>query len=149
MGGGNYPQSKSMRCYSLNIKTEGHLLLPKIAWFLTYLKLKSEPYLELFTWIIHTAKVRGCTHQILNLRVMQCIHIAWFLRCSMLETGQKHINFRFVNMGGSKYLYSKSMWFYSLNIKPEGRILPYANSVVPYAKIVDHSTSHSLICILE
>ena len=43
----------------------------------------------------------------------------------MLETGQKHINFRFVNMGGSKYLYSKSMWFYSLNIKPEGRILPY------------------------
>ena len=67
----------------------------------------------------------------------------------MLETGQKHINFRFVNMGGSKYLYSKSMWFYSLNIKPEGHILPYANSMVPYAKIEDHSTSHSLICILE
>ena len=57
-----------------NIKIEGHLLLPKITWFLSYLKLKSEPYLELFTWIIHTAKVRGCTHQILNLRVMQCVY---------------------------------------------------------------------------
>ena len=32
------------------------------------------------------------------------MHIAWFLRCSMLETGQKHINFLLVNMGGSNYL---------------------------------------------
>ena len=34
MGGGRYLQSKSMRLYSLNIKTDGHLLLLKIAWFL-------------------------------------------------------------------------------------------------------------------
>jgi len=33
-----------------------------------------------------------------------CMHIAWFLRYSILETGQKHISFWFVKMGGSKYL---------------------------------------------
>ena len=32
-----------MKLYSLNIKTKGHLLLPKIAWFLSYLMLKSGP----------------------------------------------------------------------------------------------------------
>ena len=61
-----------------NIKTEGHLLLPKIAWFLSYLTLKdyTTSFLERFTWIelyIYTAKVRGCTHKIPNLRVMHCI----------------------------------------------------------------------------
>ena len=77
MGGGRYLQSKSMRFYSLNIKTKGHLLLPKIAWFLSYLMLKSGPYhfilgdvnllIELF---IHTENICGFTHQILDLKVM-------------------------------------------------------------------------------
>ena len=44
MGGGRYLQRKSMKFYSLNIKTEGHLLLPKRTWFLSYLILKSGPY---------------------------------------------------------------------------------------------------------
>ena len=68
-----------MRFYPLSTKTEGHLLLPKVAWFLSYLTLKVDyttSFLEMFTWIelfIHTAKVRGCTHKISNLRVMQCV----------------------------------------------------------------------------
>jgi len=69
-----------MRFYSPNVKTEDHLLLPKVALFLSYFVLKSGLYhfilgdvngwIELF---IHTAKVHGCTHKILNLRVTQCI----------------------------------------------------------------------------
>ena len=65
-----------MGFYSLNINTEGHLLLPKIAWFLSCLMLKSGLYLKMFTWIelfIHTEYVRGFTYQILDLRVMQCV----------------------------------------------------------------------------
>ena len=70
MGGGRYLQSKSIKFYSLNIKTEGHLVLPKIAWFLSYLMLKSVPYhfilgdvnllIELF---IRTENICGFTHQ--------------------------------------------------------------------------------------
>ena len=33
-----------MRFYSLNINTEGHLLFPKVAWFLSYLALKNGLY---------------------------------------------------------------------------------------------------------
>ena len=44
MGGSNYLLGRRMRSYSLNIKTEGHLILPKMAWFLSYLTLKSGLY---------------------------------------------------------------------------------------------------------
>ena len=70
MDGGRYLQSKSIKFYSLNIKTEGHLVLPKIAWFLSYLTLRSGLYHFilgdvnlLIEFFIHTENIRGFTHQ--------------------------------------------------------------------------------------
>ena len=84
-----------MRLYSLNIKTEGHLLLSRITWFLTYLMLKSVPchftlgdvYLDKFVYLycksmlLYSPNIEPEGHAV-------CMHLAWFL---MLETG--HINF--------------------------------------------------------
>jgi len=39
LSGGYYLYDMSMRFYSLNVNSEGHLLLPKIVWFLSYIEL--------------------------------------------------------------------------------------------------------------
>jgi len=88
-----------MRFYSLNVKTEGDLLLLKIAWFLSYLELNSgiyhfvlgDVYLDSVvypyckgTWMYsQNSEPEGQT---------VCMHIAWFLRYSTLKSGQGNIN---------------------------------------------------------
>ena len=88
-----------MRSYSLNIKTEGHLILPKIAWFPSYLMLKSglyhfilgDVYLDKViypyckgTWL-YSQNIKPEGHAVRT-------HITWFLRYSGLEGGQVYIN---------------------------------------------------------
>ena len=93
MGGGRYLQSKSMRLYSLNIKTKGHLLLLKIAWFPSYLMLKSGPYYALHSWRcllglkckwFYSPNIGPVGHAVR-------MHIAWFLKYSRLESGKAYI----------------------------------------------------------
>ena len=55
MGGGRYLQSKSMRLCSLNIKTEGHLVLEVLKRGLYHFNL-GDVYLDRV--IIHTAKAK-------------------------------------------------------------------------------------------
>ena len=88
-----------MRSYSLNIKTEGHLILPKMEWFLSYLKLKrglyhfilGDVYLDRVvypyckgTWL-HSPNIEPEGHTVR-------MHVAWLLKYSMVESGQGHIN---------------------------------------------------------
>ena len=87
-----------MRFYPLNAKTEGHLLLPNVAWFLSYLTLKcglyrftlGDVYLDSVvypyckgTWL-YSPNIEPEGHAVR-------MHIAWFLRYSMLESGQGNI----------------------------------------------------------
>ena len=69
-----------MSSYSLNIKTEGHLILPKMVWFLSYLRLKcglkhfvvGDVYLDRVVYPYCKGTWLSCTHKISNLMVMQC-----------------------------------------------------------------------------
>ena len=84
--------------YLLNIKTEGHLILPKTAWFLSYLTLKSELYHFILgdvyldrvvypyckgTWL-YSQNIEPEGHAVR-------MHVARFLRYSTLESGQGNI----------------------------------------------------------
>ena len=87
-----------MRSYSLNIKTKGHLILPKMAWFLSYLTLKSGLYHFILgvvyldrviypyckgTWL-YSPNIEPEGHAVR-------MHVAWLLRYSTLESGQVYI----------------------------------------------------------
>ena len=87
-----------MRSYSLNIKTDGHLILPKIARFLSYLMLNSGLYHFILGDIYLVSVVYlYCKSTWLYLQNIKpeghavCMHIAWFLRYSSLESGQVYI----------------------------------------------------------
>jgi len=76
-----------MRSYSLNIKTDGHLILSKIARFLSYLTLKSGLYQFILGDIYLDSVVYPyCMVMWLYLQNIEpeghsvCMHIAWFLR---------------------------------------------------------------------
>jgi len=66
-----YPYCKGTWLYSPKIELEGHAVRMHVAWFLRYSTL--EEILHYTDLEVHTAKVHGCTHQILNLRVMQYV----------------------------------------------------------------------------
>ena len=100
MGGNNNLLGRRMRSYSLNIKTEGHLILPKMAWFLSYLMVKSglyhfileDVYLDRVvypyckgTWL-HSQNIEPEGHAVR-------MHVALFLRYSTLESGKGTLNF--------------------------------------------------------
>ena len=97
-----------MRSYSLNIKTE---LLPKMAWFLSYLTLKSGLY-HFILGDVYLDRVvcpycKGTWLYSQNIEPegrAVCMHVAWFLRYSTLESGQGNIKLRVVKMSGSNYL---------------------------------------------
>ena len=87
-----------MSFYPLSTKTESHLLLPKVAWFLSYLTLKSglyhfilgDVYLDRVvypyckgTWL-YSQNIKPEGHAVR-------MYIAWFLRYSTLESGQGNI----------------------------------------------------------
>jgi len=87
-----------MRSYSLNIKTDGHLILQKGARFLSYLTLKSGLYHFILGDIYYDSVVYlYCMVMWLYLQNIEpechavCMHVAWFLRFSSLESGQVYI----------------------------------------------------------
>ena len=87
-----------MRFYPLNTKTEDHLLLPKVAWFLRYLMLKcglyrfilEDVYLDSVVYLycrntwLYSPNIEPEGHAVR-------MHITWFLRYSTLECGQGNI----------------------------------------------------------
>ena len=87
-----------MKLYPLNTKTEGHLLLLKVAWFLSYLMLKGGLYHFILGDVYLDSVVypycKGmwlCSPNIEPEGHAVCMYIAWFLRYSTLESGQGHI----------------------------------------------------------
>ena len=87
-----------MKFYSLNVKTEDHQLLPKVAWFLSYFALNSGLYHFILgdvnldrvvypyckgTWL-YSQNIKPEGHTVR-------MHVAWFLRYSTLESGQGNI----------------------------------------------------------
>jgi len=87
----------------LNIKTDGHLILSKIARFLCYLTLKSGLYHFILgdsvvypyckgTWLYSQKSY----HDGQTVR----IHIVWFLKYSTLKSGQRNIKLLVVSMSG-------------------------------------------------
>jgi len=100
-----------MRFYLLNTKTEGHLLLPKVAQFLSHFTLNSrlchfivgDVYLDRAVYPygkdmwLYSQNIEPEGHAV-------CMHIAWFLRYSSLESGQVYIELSAVKMDGGYYL---------------------------------------------
>jgi len=96
-----------MRSYSLNIKPDGHLMLSKIARFLSYLTLKSGLYHFIFGDSVVYPYCKSMWLYLQNIEPEShtvCMHIAWFLRYSSLESGQVYIELSAVNMDGGFYL---------------------------------------------
>ena len=105
-----------MRFYPLNINTEGHLLLPKVAWFLSYLALKNGLYHFILedvylvrvvypyckgTWLYsQNSEPEG--HAVR-------MHVAWFLRYSTLQSGKGNIKLKFSRLGSSQGWASKCL----------------------------------------
>jgi len=86
------------RSYSLNIKTNCHLILLKIARVLSYLTLKSGLYHFILGDIYYDSVVYPyCMVMWLYLQNIApeghavCMHIAWFLKYSSLESGHVYI----------------------------------------------------------
>jgi len=87
-----------MRSFSLNIKTDGPLILSKMARFLSYLTLKSGLYHFILGDIYLDSVVYSyCMVMWLYMQNIEPeghavhMHIAWFLRYSILESGQVYI----------------------------------------------------------
>ena len=83
-----------MRFYSLNVETEGHLLLPKVAWFLSYLALKC----GLYQFILGDVNMDRVVYPYCNDMCLYSqnikpeghtvhMHVEWFLMYSMLDSG--------------------------------------------------------------
>jgi len=87
-----------MRSYFLNIKTKGHLILPKIARFFSYLTLKNGLY-QFILGDVYLDRVvypycKGTWLYSQNIKpegYAVCMHLAWFLKCSRRESGQVYI----------------------------------------------------------
>jgi len=86
-----------MRSYTLNNKTDGHLILSKLARFLCYLTLKSGLYQFILGDIYLDSIVYSyCMVMWLYLQNIEpeghavCIHVAWFFRYSSLESRRAH-----------------------------------------------------------
>jgi len=98
-----------MRFYLLNTKSEGHLLLPKVAQFLGHFTLTSKlchfilghVYLDRVVYCksmwFYSQNIEPESHAV-------CMHVAWFLRYSSLESGQGYIELSAVNMDGGYYI---------------------------------------------